>query len=112
MKLLYKIVTAVEWQSATAKGVFEGSAADHRDGFIHLSAAHQLQATAEKHFAGQHGLVLIGFAEQDLTQLRWEPSRGGDLFPHVYGAIATKLARSVTPVPLESGVPRLPESLA
>ena len=87
MRILYKIMSAGEWRDAVARGVFEGSAVDLKDGFIHLSAAHQVRETAAKHFAGQDGLLLIRFAEGELENLKWEPSRGGDLFPHLYAAL-------------------------
>jgi uncharacterized protein (DUF952 family) len=112
MRLLYKILSAAEWRDAAAKGVFEGSAVDLKDGFIHLSASHQLRETASRHFVGREGLVLVGFAEDALDHLRWEPSRGGDLFPHVYGAIATGLAAEVHPLPLENGAHRFPPGVA
>ena len=108
MPILYKILPAAEWRDAMARGVFEGSAVDHKDGFIHLSAAHQVVETAARHFAGQDGLLLVGFREADLPNQRWEPSRGGALFPHVYGAIDTALAVSVDALPLENGVHRFP----
>ena len=111
MRILYKILSAAEWRDAVAKGVFEGSAVDHKDGFIHLSAAHQLRETAARHFAGREGLVLVGFAEAVLGDLKWEPSRGGDLFPHVYGVIATALAGEVHPLPLENGAHRFPPGI-
>lgn len=103
MRFLFKILTARAWRDAEAQGRFDGSAADLKDGFIHLSAAHQLRETAAKHFAGQSDLVLAAFAEGDLAHLKWEPSRGGDLFPHVYGPIATAAARWVKPLPLAGG---------
>jgi uncharacterized protein (DUF952 family) len=103
MQILFKICPEAEWTAATAKGVFAGSAADHADGFIHLSAAHQVRETAARHFAGRHGLVLVAFAGDDLPGLKWEPSRGGALFPHVHGTIAVSLARWVKPLPLEAG---------
>ncbi len=112
MRFLYKILTHAEWRDAMGKSVFEGSAVDRRDGFIHLSASHQLRETAARHFAGQQGLVLVGFAEGDLENLKWEPSRGGDLFPHVYGAIPTRLAAAVHPLPLERGTHRFPPGVA
>jgi uncharacterized protein (DUF952 family) len=112
MRFLYKILGSTQWREAEAKGVFEGSAVDLKDGFIHLSAAHQLRETAARHFAGQADLVLVAFAEGDLSDLRWEPSRGGDLFPHVYGTIATQLAASVDPLPLENGQHRFPPRVA
>jgi uncharacterized protein (DUF952 family) len=111
MRIVYKILAGPEWRAAEAAGVFTGSAADRRDGFIHLSTARQLPGTAAKHFAGQRDLLLIGFREGKLAALRWEPSRGGELFPHVYGEIATRLAVSVQPLPLELGSHRFPEGL-
>jgi beta-hydroxylase len=84
----FKILTAGEWAHFRAEGRFEGSRADRADGFIHLCAADQVEGTIERHFAGQSGLVL---AEVDLGALgdsvRWEESRGGTLFPHVYGIL-------------------------
>ena len=112
MRFLYKILSAAEWRQAEARGRFEGSAVDVKDGFIHLSAAHQVRETAARHFAGQAELLLVAFAEERLSNLKWEPSRGGDLFPHVYGAIATAAASSVVPLPLENGVHRFPEDVA
>jgi uncharacterized protein (DUF952 family) len=111
MRLLYKILSAAEWRDATARGLFEGSAVDLKDGFIHLSAAHQVRETAARHFAGREGLVLVSFPEEALAKLRWEPSRGGDLFPHVYGAIETRLASGVHPLPLENGAHLFPPGI-
>ncbi|WP_373502137.1 DUF952 domain-containing protein [Aestuariivirga sp.] len=108
MRILFKILDAGEWSEAVACGQFDGSAVDLKDGFIHLSAAHQVRETAARHFAGRDGLVLVAFAEHDLAGLTWEASRGGDLFPHVYGAIPTRAAMWVKPLPLENGVHRFP----
>jgi uncharacterized protein (DUF952 family) len=112
MRFLYKILKRDSWQDALRDGLFRGSAVDHVDGFIHLSAAHQARETAARHFAGQQDLVLVAFAEGDLENLRWEPSRGGDLFPHVYGPIPTRVSASVHPLPLVDGVHQFPEGLA
>lgn len=112
MRILYKIIAGAEWHEAVARGVFEGSAVDLRDGFIHLSTAQQMRETAARHFAGQDGLVLVGFRETELPNLKWEPSRGGDLFPHVHGPIDPALARSLDPLPLENGVHRFPADAA
>ncbi len=89
MAILYKILTRPDWEAFREAGIFRGSAHDIRDGFIHFSAADQLAATAAKHFAGQTGLVLLQVDGDRLAppQLRWEPSRGGDLFPHLYGPL-------------------------
>ena len=84
----FKILTADQWAQFEADGVFHGAPVDLADGYIHLSAAAQLQGTLDKHFAGQNGLVI---AEVDLAALgdtvRWEVSRGGALFPHIYGVL-------------------------
>ena len=89
MAILYKILTRQDWEAFRQARVFHGSAHDIRDGFIHFSAAHQLAGTAEKHYAGQTDLVLLQVDSDRLApeQLRWEPSRGGDLFPHLYGPL-------------------------
>ena len=84
----YKILTAAQWAQFQADLVFHGAPVDLADGYIHLSAADQLQGTFDKHFAGQSGLVI---AEVDLAALgecvKWEVSRGGALFPHIYGPL-------------------------
>ena len=109
MRILYKILPDALWRAAVAKGSFDGSPVDLADGFIHLSTAQQMRETAARHFAGQDGLMLVGFREEDLASLKWEPSRGGQLFPHVYGAIDPTLAVSQDALPLEHGVHRFPE---
>lgn len=87
---LYKVMPKAIWTTAVQSGVFRGSGIDHEDGYIHLSARDQVVETVAKHFAGQTDLVLAVVDEDDLGEtLKWEPSRGGELFPHVYGAIAT-----------------------
>lgn len=84
----YKLADRADWAAARAAGIWSGSAVDHTDGYIHLSTGAQLAATAAKHYAGQASLVL---ATVDLTALgealKWEPSRGGDLFPHLYAPL-------------------------
>lgn len=84
----FKILTAEQWEQFEADGVFHGAPVDIADGYIHLSAAGQLQGTLDKHFADQSGLVI---AEVDLTALgdtvKWEVSRGRALFPHIYGVL-------------------------
>jgi uncharacterized protein (DUF952 family) len=85
MTLIYKILRAAEWQEAERDGVFRGSPDDKRDGFIHFSTAEQTAVTYEKYFAGQPGLVLAAIEAEALGEaLKWEPSRGGALFPHLY----------------------------
>ena len=84
----FKVLTAAQWAQWQADGLFRGAPIDLADGYIHLSAIEQLQGTLDKYFAGQAGLVI---AEVDLALLgaavRWEESRGGALFPHVYGLL-------------------------
>ena len=91
----YKVLTADQLAVLERDGCFAGAPVDLADGYIHLSTAAQLAETVDKHFAGQDGLQL---AAVDLDafdeQVRWEPSRGGQLFPHLYGelTLATVLA--------------------
>jgi uncharacterized protein (DUF952 family) len=109
LSLIYKILPADEWAAAEARGVFEGSAVDLADGFIHFSNAAQAPETAAKWFRGRTGLVLVAFEADVLGPgLKWEPSRGGDLFPHLYGPLPVKLALWVRPLGLDAeGVPAL-----
>ena len=100
MTTVYKICDREEWESALAQGVFKGSAVDRRDGFIHFSAAHQLRETARRHFAGRPDLVLLAIEAEALgPDLKWEKSRGGDLFPHLYGPLDVEKAHAITPLP-------------
>lgn len=86
MTIIYKICPASAWREAERQGVYRGSADDRRDGFIHFSTAAQVAGTAAKHFAGQSALFLIAVDGDALGDaLLWEPSRGGELFPHLYG---------------------------
>jgi|ERR1041384_3262220 uncharacterized protein (DUF952 family) len=88
MPTLYKIIAASHWKAAQHDGVLRGSADDLRDGFIHFSAAEQVEETAAKHFAGQDDLLLISVSAEKLgSALKWEASRGGALFPHLYGEL-------------------------
>jgi uncharacterized protein (DUF952 family) len=101
MAHVYKISPRAAWRAAEAAGVFSGAPVDAADGFIHFSAAHQARETARKHFAGQADLVLVGVDADALGEaLRWEPSRGGDLFPHLYGTLPMSAVASVTDLPL------------
>lgn len=97
---IYKVCPAAEWREAAALGTYRGSAVDLRDGFIHFSTGEQLAETLRRHFAGQRDLVLVEVAPDDLgPTLRWEPSRGGALFPHLYGELPVSMARRVTALP-------------
>jgi uncharacterized protein (DUF952 family) len=103
MPLIYKICPAPLWRKAERAGRFDGSADDQRDGFIHFSAADQVAGTAAKHFAGQSDLLLVSVDADRLgTALKWEPSRGGALFPHFYGALAMDSVIAIEPLPLDS----------
>ncbi len=111
--VIYKITTYDEWRAACAEGVYRGSDDDLRDGFIHFSTAEQLPGTAAKHFADRPDLVVIAIAAEALGDaLRWEASRGGALFPHLYGTLGTALCSAPRACPLgDDGVPILPEPL-
>ena len=88
MATIYKICERAEWQAAERAGIYRGAALDLRDGFIHFSTAAQVAETAAKHFAGRADLVLVAVDAAALGEaLQWEPSRGGALFPHLYGAL-------------------------
>jgi uncharacterized protein (TIGR00369 family) len=96
MSLIYKICPEELWRAAERAGEFTGAPVDIQDGFIHFSTASQLAGTAEKHFRGQTGLLLIALDPAVLGEaLRYEPSRGGDLFPHLYGVMPLRAVRSV-----------------
>jgi uncharacterized protein (DUF952 family) len=96
---VYKILSRDSWEVAVRAGFFAGSQVDMIDGFIHFSTAAQAQETAAKHFAGQEDLVIVGFDAADLGEgLRWEPSRNGALFPHLYSVLDPSLAVETRPV--------------
>ena len=109
MTRVYKLLTRHDWMAAEAKGVFEGSAVDQADGFIHFSTAAQATETGRKYFSNVPALVIVGFDDESLGEgLKWEASRGGDLFPPLYGSLPTALAVEVQDVALdEAGVPVL-----
>lgn len=111
MTRVYKILSRADWEAALGAGRFDGSPVDARDGFIHLSTAAQAQETAARHFAGRSGLVLAGFDAAALGDaLRWEPSRHGDLFPHLYAALDPALAVELRDLVLgPDGVPQIGE---
>lgn len=109
---IYKICPASAWREAERQGVYLGSADDARDGYIHFSTAAQVAGTAAKYFSGQQGLFLIAVDAEALgDRLRWEPARGDELFPHLYGELDFGAVMSVTDLPLRSdgshGIPEL-----
>lgn len=107
---IYKIFRAPEWASFEAAGRTRGAPVDLADGFIHFSTAAQLAETAAKHFAGAAGLMLVAVRADTLgTALKWEPSRGGALFPHLYRALDATDVDWVRPLPLgQDGLHVLP----
>jgi uncharacterized protein (DUF952 family) len=113
MPTIYKICRASEWNAAITAGQYLGSEIDRRDGFIHFSTAEQVAETARRHFAGQTDLVLVAVDETGLgPRLRYEPSRGGQLFPHLYGPLNVAGVRWVKPLPLAAdGGHRFPDGL-
>ena len=102
MTTIYKVCEAAQWEEAKRAGAFAGSAVDFADGYIHFSTAQQVVATAARHFAGQRGLVLVAVQAEELGEaLKWETSRGGALFPHLYGALPLSAVRWVKPLRLD-----------
>ncbi|MFM2043398.1 MAG: hypothetical protein RLY86_1974 [Pseudomonadota bacterium] len=98
---IFHMCRAEEWADAQATGAYPGSSQDRADGFIHFSTAAQLPVSAAKHRAGQTGLLLLTVDAASLgPALRWEPSRGGQLFPHLYGPLPVIAALRVDPLPL------------
>ena len=98
---IYKICENELWREAERTRVFYGGAVDGRDGFIHFSTAAQAHETAARHFAGAADLILIAVDAGALADaLKWEVSRGGDLFPHLYGALPLTAVRWAKPLPL------------
>jgi len=99
--VIYKICPAPLWRDAERDGVFNGAPVDVADGFIHFSTAAQVKETAARHFAGQSDLLLVRVRADKLGErLRWEPSRGGALFPHLYGALRLADIDRAEPLPL------------
>jgi uncharacterized protein (DUF952 family) len=101
MPSIYKIVAAALWREAERDGVFRGAPVDLADGFIHFSTAAQVEETAAKHFVGQRDLLLVRVdAERLGAKLKWEPSRGGALFPHLYGELPLSEIAELVALPL------------
>lgn len=113
-RLIYKIADRQMWEDATRTGSYAGSSDDLRDGFIHFSTREQLGETARKHFAGRTDLLLIAVPAPSLgNALKWEPSRGGALFPHLYAVLPTADALWVRELRLgQDGIPDIDAALA
>jgi uncharacterized protein (DUF952 family) len=108
---IYKIIQREQWEAAEAAGTFAGAAIDLQDGYIHFSTAEQAAETAAKHFAGQTDLLLVAVNAESLGELlKWEPSRGGALFPHLYATLDPKSVEWVKELPLgDDGVHQFPD---
>lgn len=110
LQVFYKILSRDVWARAVERGVFEGSGIDLSDGYIHLSTASQVQETATRHFAGVSDLVLVAVPEAAVAKgLKWEASRGGALFPHVYGTIDPAQVSWVKDLPWNGAAHDFPE---
>ncbi|MDK9697284.1 MAG: DUF952 domain-containing protein [Siculibacillus sp.] len=111
--IIYKITPRAAWLAALAEGVFCGAPVDLADGFIHFSAADQVRETAAKHFAGLTDLLLVAVDAEALgPALKWEPSRGGALFPHLHGPLDPAAAIDAVELPLgPDGRHRFPEQI-
>jgi uncharacterized protein (DUF952 family) len=109
-KIIYKIVPELVWAEAVARGRFEGAAIDLADGYIHFSDGTQAQETASRHFAGQTGMQLVAFdAAVFGDALKWESSRGGALFPHLYDTLDPALALWAKALPWDGIKHHFPE---
>ena len=103
MRIILKICRASEWAQAERAGKFEGSPVDLRDGYIHFSTAEQVAATASLHFTGVDGLKLVAVDADALGDaVKWEPSRGGTLFPHLYRPLPLASVLWVQALPLDN----------
>jgi len=101
-ELIYKICPEALWRAAEESGRFDGAPIDLADGFIHFSTRGQVRETAARHFAGQDRLLLVAVDPDALVgDLRWEPSRGGELFPHLYSPLPMSAVRKIAPLPLD-----------
>jgi uncharacterized protein (DUF952 family) len=100
---IYKIAPQALWQEAEAAGRFDGAPVDLADGYIHFSTALQVRETAHRHFEGQRDLMLIGVDPDRLGgKLKWEPSRGGQLFPHLYGPLDLEAVLFAEALPVDA----------
>lgn len=110
--LIFKIFRADEWAELQATGVTDGAPVDVADGFVHFSTAEQVAETAAKHFAAEDGLTLLALESESLgAALKWEPSRGGALFPHLYRPLKIEDIAWHLPLPLVDGAHQFPEGM-
>lgn len=110
--LIYKIFRSPEWAGLKADEATRGAPVDLADGFIHFSTADQAAETAARHFSGEDGLMLIAVVPGTLGDaLKWEPSRGGALFPHLYRDLRLSDVAWAKPLPLVDGMHQFPPGL-
>ena len=110
--LIFKIFRDAEWAGLLRDGETPGAPVDVADGFVHFSTADQIAETAARHFAGEVGLWVLAVEADGLDALKWEPSRGGALFPHLYRPLRLSDLRWARRMPLTDGVHILPEGIA
>jgi uncharacterized protein (DUF952 family) len=111
--LIYKILRADEWAALQASGETQGAPIDVADGYIHFSTDKQARETAAKYFAGIEGLMLLTYDSDALGDaIKWEPSRGGDLFPHLYGPLRLSDMVQASPLPLTDTGHAFPDHFA
>jgi len=110
--LIYKILRDDEWRALRKSGESAGAPIDVADGFVHFSTADQCAETAAKHFAGIDGLFLLALESDDLEHLKWEVSRGGDKFPHLYAPLRLSDVKWAQPFPIVDGIHQFPAGLA
>ncbi|WP_417726495.1 DUF952 domain-containing protein [Roseovarius sp.] len=110
--MIYKLLRGPEWAELRAAGESAGAAVDLADGYVHFSTAAQVAETAAKHFAGVEGLMLVAVQEERLgAALKWEPSRGGALFPHLYREMRLSDVVWAQPLPLVGDMHQFPAGL-
>jgi uncharacterized protein (DUF952 family) len=109
---IFRLFRAAEWRSFIRSGIFEGGDDDRRDGFIHMSTAAQAEGTRAKYYADVGDVVVAAFDASLLSDvIRWEPSRGGALFPHVYGKLTKDALIGAAPIGLDGLEPALARAL-
>lgn len=110
--MIYKILRSDEWAALQSDGETSGAPIDISDGYVHFSTAEQVRETATKHFSGTEGLMLLAYDEDTMAgELRWEPSRGGSLFPHLYGPLRLADVVWAKPLPMQGSGHDFPDDI-
>ena len=110
--MIYKILRSDEWAALQSDGETAGAPIDIADGYVHFSTAEQVRETASKHLSGADGLMLLAYDEDSMTgELRWEPSRGGALFPHLYGPLRLSDVVWAKPLPMQGSGHDFPDDI-